>query len=141
VFGEDDEDRELLRQMAADARTYLEGHSWCERVTDLRFGDGIGGVVAVFLAQIVPARDDVDESLWVVVGDIPPLYLVTDDVATPKEALESYVALRRDWVEAVRERRSLDGLAPVNAPPTPANVDALASRLDFIETEIIPEWE
>jgi len=139
--GDDAEDRELLLGMAVDAREYLDGHTWCERVDELRFGDGVGGIVAAFLARIVPARAGVDDWLWVVVGDIPPMYLVTDEIETPNQALEAYIEWRREWVTAVREERPLDGLPPANAPPTRANADALASRLDYIENEIIAEWE
>jgi hypothetical protein len=140
LAGEDQEDRDLLREMAAEARTYLEGQPWCRRIAELRFGDGIGGVLAVFLAKVVPTRVGVDEWLWVVVGDIPPLYLVTDDIGTPREALEAYVEWRRAWVAAVRERRPLDDLPAVDAPPTRANADDLDGRLDYIERKIIPEW-
>ncbi len=43
ITGDDAEDTRLLREMASDARRYLESQSWCERVTDLRLGDGVGG--------------------------------------------------------------------------------------------------
>jgi hypothetical protein len=139
IFGDDPADTKLLRGMADDARKYLEGHRWCARVTDLEFGDGVGGIVAVFLATIVAAQPGVDERLWVIVGDVPPLYLVTNELPTPRRALESYVAWRREWVDAVTGGGSMEGLPPVNAAPTAANADALSVRLDLIE-KMLEEW-
>ena len=68
--------------------------------------------------------------MWVVVGDLPPLYLVTDDIETPEEALTAYIAHRRAWVEAVRANHSVAHLAPVDVEPTREWAAALATRLD-----------
>ena len=138
AIAEDDaEDTRLLREMAKQARRYLESQNWCERVTELRFGDGVGGIAAVFFARLIPAQPGADAEVWVVVGDIPPLYLVLDDLPDPTAALQAYVDWRRDWVAAVRCGGSLEELPPVDAPPTRANADDLARRLDYIEREII----
>ncbi|CAA9491240.1 MAG: hypothetical protein AVDCRST_MAG30-1377 [uncultured Solirubrobacteraceae bacterium] len=137
LAGDDAEDTRLLREMARQARRHLESQSWCERVTDLRFGDGVGGIAAVFLARLIPAQPGADAEVWVVVGDIPPLHLVVDDLPDPTTALQAFVDWRRDWVAAVRGGGSLEGLPPVDAPPTRANADDLARRLDYIEREII----
>jgi hypothetical protein len=126
--------------MADTARVYLERHAWCERVVDLEFGDGVGGVVAVFLATIVPAHEGVDDRLWVIVGDVPPLYLVTEELPTPRSALRAYLEWRREWIDAVRERRPTDDLPAIELAPTEANADRLAVRLDFIETAV-QEWQ
>jgi len=42
------------------------------------------------------------------------------------------------WVEAAEAGESLDDLIPVNAPPTPGNIQQLKGRLDFLRSEIIP---
>jgi hypothetical protein len=135
--GDDDEDTRLLAELIEEARRYLEGFDWCERVEELWFGDGVGGVVAVVLARLTPARPEVDELLWVVVGDIPPLYLVTDDAPTPHAALAAYVELADEWVDAVRAGRATDELMPVDAPPTHEWADALERRLRMLETEVL----
>lgn len=45
-------------------------------------------------------------ALWVVAGDLPSAYLVTDaaPTATATAALAIYCSLMQDWVEAVREK-------------------------------------
>jgi hypothetical protein len=137
IAGDDAEDTSLLCQMAVDARSYVERQAWCDRVVSVRFGDGVGGIAAVFLVGLVPSRPDTDSEVWVVVGDIPPLHLEVDDLPDATSALQAYVDWRRDWVTAVREGGSLDGVPPVDAPATRANADELARRLDYIEREII----
>jgi hypothetical protein len=136
----DPDDAKLLHAMADEARAFLERHAWCERVADLEYGDGVGGIVAVFLATIVPAHDGVDERLWVIVGDVPPLYLVTEELPTPRSALRAYLEWRREWIEAVRDRRPTDDLPAIDMAPTEANAEHLAVRLDFIESAV-QEWQ
>jgi hypothetical protein len=137
IAGDDAEDTRLLRQMAVDARRYVESQTWCERVVGVHLGDGVGGIAAVFLVQLLPSRPDADSKVWAVVGDIPPLYLVVDNLPDATAALQAYVDWRRDWVAAVRDGGPLEGMPSVNVPPTRANADELARRLDYIERELI----
>lgn len=139
--GDSDEDTEVLRRMADEARFFLNKFDWCKEIRELYFGLGIGGVLAVFLARILPSEKDVDEWLWVIVGDLPSAYLVTDAASTPAAALRAYIEEMREWVAAVRAGESVDNVIPVNAPVTPQNADALCSRLNHIERELIPEFE
>jgi hypothetical protein len=132
IAGEDAEDTRLLRELPEQVRDYLLGTGYWRRVERLHFGLGIGGVFGVFLAEAEPARDDVDDEVWVVVGDLPPLYLVTDEIATPAEALAAYIAHRRAWVGAVRANASVADLAPVDVEPTKEWAAALATRLDLL---------
>ena len=140
VAGEDAEETRMLRDLAEEARTYLLEHRWCNGVRRLFLGLGIGGVVGVALAQIEPGAEDVDAWLWVVVGDLPPLYLTTDTADDPAEALEVYIELMREWVEAVRSGGSLDDLPPVGAEPTEEHALMLASRMDLLEEEVVPRY-
>jgi hypothetical protein len=138
--GDSAEDTALLREMLKEAETFLHSFSWCRSITESRFGLGVGGVVAVFLFKIVPVHADVDDWLWVVVGDLPPAYLVTDDNPNPASALEAYVAEMDAWVTAVESTQSVDDLIPVNVPATPENARQLRSRLEFLNSEIIPRY-
>jgi hypothetical protein len=75
LTGDDEADSGLLAGMARQAAEYLMSFDWCVSIMDTYFGDGIGGVVAVFLFRILPARPHIDEWIWVVVGDLPSAYL------------------------------------------------------------------
>ena len=88
--------------------------------------------MAVFLFHILPARDGVDDWLWVVTGDLPPAYLVMDESPDAASALRAYVREMRQWTDAARSGESVEGLIPVNADPSVENADRLAKRLDFL---------
>lgn len=138
MIGDEEEDTKLLHQMYDDARRYLEGFSWCRSVVQSYFGAGIGGIVAIFLFQIEPVQDHVDEWLWVIVGDFPSAYLVLDKSHTPVEALRGYIEEMRKWVALAFEGRSSRNVISVNVPATPEWADALATRLDVLERKILP---
>ena len=126
--------------MEGQATAFLTSFTWCHRIRDLYFGDGIGDVVAVFLARIEPSRPAIDEYLWIVVGDLPPAYLVVDDCRTPGEALQGYVGEMRKWVTLAERGETSREVIPVNAPATPEWAHWLKLRLDTLEREIIPTW-
>jgi hypothetical protein len=137
--GEDDDETERLRKMEAEARDFISHFDWCHEVREFYFGDGIGDVLAVFLARITPAPS-VDEYLWIVVGDIPSAYLVTDDCPNPKEALNGYIWEMRKWVALAKQGRASRDVIPVNVLATPEWAEALEGRLNTLEQEIIPNW-
>lgn len=126
-----------LCAFAEEARRFLASHQWCVQVTRGYLGLGLPGILGVFLFEIVPRRPEIDPELWVVVGDLPPAYLVTDEAAEPLRALEAYVREMRRWVDAVERSKPLDHIIPVKAAPTSDNAAELAERLDFIESEIL----
>jgi hypothetical protein len=102
------------------------------------FGAGLGGIVAVFLAELDQPASGVDEWLWVVVGDIPPAYLVVDECPTPIVALEAYVELMQQWVGLAHEGKQSDEVFPVNVLAAPENAEKLQKRLEALMTTVIP---
>jgi len=138
VAGEDDEETQELNKLCDDAQRFVRAFRWHGEIKRVLFGLGIGGIVGVFLVELAPASPDIDSILWVVVGDLPPAYLVTDEAPEPDLALEAYIREMRLWVEAVKEGRDVADLIPVNARPTIENAVDLEKRLALLETEIIP---
>lgn len=134
---DDEEDMSLYKAMVTRARSFLEGFGWCSGVRALYGGMAVPGIVAVFFAEITPGEAGVDQTLWVVVGDLPPAYLVVDRAPNSKAALTIYIENMRRWVDAVRAGEPTRGLIPVNAEATTESADMLASRLDFLEREIV----
>jgi hypothetical protein len=137
IQGEDEADTKLLVEMHHAASRYLTSFKWCRRVEKAWLGMGMGGIVAVFLFEIEPAQRNVDRTLWVVVGDLPPAYLVTDSSPDPEAALRTYIAEMRKWIDAVRKGESLDDIIPVNAAPDAVMASRLEGRLDFLEKKIL----
>ena len=129
MTGENEEEARGLREMLERAQLFLSAFNWCHRIEESYFGFGYAGIVAVFLFRITPTRSDVDDWLWVIVGDIPPAYLVTEGNLTADLALDGYVSEMSKWVTAAKEGRSVQGLIPVPVPPTPENAEDLGRRL------------
>ncbi len=145
---EDAEEQKLLEEMIVRGRAFLESFDWCGHIVESYIGDlAVGEVVAVLLFRIDPTRDDIDEWLWVVVGDLPPAYLVLDRAPTPVAALEGYIDEMQRWVDAVIAEESVEGLIPVEKAGGMESLEAtrelaekLESRLRFLERKILPEF-
>jgi hypothetical protein len=63
--------------------------------------------------------------------------LVVDGSPTPLAALETYVELMQEWVDAVQIKKSTAECIPVNAPATSENADLLQRRLDYIRKRFL----
>lgn len=139
------EDCTELYVLAASARQFLAAHSrWFPEVGQGWLYRGFAHL-AVFLFEVKPDHG-ADPYVWVVVGDVPPAFI---DIScrTGLEAIESYVFCMREWAEAVKEGRPVDGLIPVyyrdstkQIPPDRQFADELNSRLGMIEHEVMPAW-
>ena len=91
----------------------------------------------MFQFTIVPTDPDVDAHLWVVVGDLPPVYIAQPHESSWQDVLTGYVDEMRLWVRAVRSGGSLDNVIPVGVEPTEDHADMLERRLDFIERQLL----
>ncbi len=140
MVGGDQEDTELLRVMASGAQKYIRSFPWCKSIRELYFGDGYGGVVAVFLFHIEPARADVDEWLWVISCDVSPAYLVTDLCKTPSQALEGYIEEVQKWVQLAKEGRFSKDVIFLYITPTPENAADVERRLKVLREAIVPAF-
>lgn len=139
LAADDDFSAEQYQQLSDRAVQYITDFRWCRRVVAAFAGLAIPGVVGVFLVNIEPTTSEVDPWLWLVVGDIPPAYLVTDDAPTPRRALELYVEEMRSWTAAAHAGHDVSELIPVNVEPTPSNAANLDRRLDFLLEKVAPE--
>ena len=139
IKGEDEEETAELNEMLAEATNYLMSFKWCNGIEKRYMGIGIPGIVGVFLFKIIPAYTEVDEWIWVIVGDLPPAYISAVGFPNPAKALDGYIAAMREWVEAVKAGEDTSDLIPVNVPPTLEWAKKLEIRLDFLEKKIL--WE
>lgn len=141
MVGGDDEDTKLLQIMASGAEKYLRSFPWCKSIREIYFGDGYGGVVAVFLFHIEPSRPDVDEWLWVISCDISPAHLVTDSCKTPSQALEGYIEEVSKWIQLAKQGRFSKDVIPVYMPATPENASDVERRLKVLRESIVPAFK
>ncbi len=136
-IGDDREDTRLLREMSTDAQRYMESQKWCKKVNNVLFGDGVGKIIASFLIEIEPTRKGIDKELWVIVGDIPNAYLVTEQTKNGLDAIKVYIDLMQDWINCVNIRGDTNKCFPINVSPTKKWAKELQSRIDFIKNEIV----
>ncbi|HET9281577.1 MAG TPA: hypothetical protein VFR24_06405 [Candidatus Angelobacter sp.] len=137
MSGDSKKDTLLLKEMAGEAREFLMSFKWCKNIRCSWFGWGVGGVCAVFFFEIDPSSKKIDRWLWVIVGDLPPAYLVLDASPTPLAALANYVDFMQGWVDAVKSKRPVNNCIPVNAPATREYANLLQRRIDFIRNEFL----
>lgn len=127
-------------EMRKRAMNYLNFYNWCAEITESYVGMFFEGIIGIFLFRIVPSRKDVDEWVWVVVGDLPPAYLTLDECPNPGTALDGYIGAMEEWVEAAEKGRSVADLIPVNVPATPEYAEMLRTRLAFLDREILSNY-
>ena len=137
--GEDHDETHELHAILQAARDYLAGFTWCSGIEEEFFGLGIGGVVGVFLFRIRPIGE-ADEWLWVIAGDLPSSYVVTDQASSPVQALEIYCDLMEAWVRVVRHGGDLRDVFPVVVEPTLENAELLEKRVFFLRKKVIPAF-
>lgn len=134
---DDAEDQRLFEANLAEAAAYIGGFAWYPGAAQVHLGAGVPGVLMAFLFELARPIDE-DRALWVVVGDLPSAYFVTDAAPDPIAAIEVYTTLMQDWVDAVRSGTDLSEVFPVEAAPTREHADMLDSRLAHIRSTIIP---
>ena len=126
---------DALRRSCDEVRKYLKNYVWCKRIKGMWFAGGFSKI-SVFFVELESVN--YDDKLWVIVGDLPPAHLVIDDIPDFKEALLVYASHMRDWISAVRLRKSIRDCIPVDVAPTKEHAHLLERRIDFIEKEYIP---
>ncbi len=130
-------ENEEVKQLYIDARNFLLSHSWCSKIESGYHAFSIAGVIGIFLFDIIPYKPEIDRTLWVVTGDLPPAYLVIDDADSWQEALYGYVYEMNRWIAAVRGGIGLDDTIPVEAEPTIEHAMMLEGRLKFLQKNLI----
>jgi hypothetical protein len=144
MVGDDDLDTAHLRQMLDEAERYLLSFSWCDSIVSAYFGGGVAKILAIFLFNISPARPDVNEWIWTIVGDIPPAYLPLEDCKSAMEAFETYIDGMKRWAMLAREGRvgtPEEGVPPVNVPATPQWAEKLEIKLRVLMDGASPFFE
>ncbi len=138
------EDRKEILEMFTESTAYMLSHFWCSAVENVRYGGGFAQVGVFFLLAITEIGP---VEYWVIVGDLPPLYLDTNDdqIDTAAEALDMYTYAMDIWVEKWSGVDSKWKVPPVVSrrefkpvQPTKQNVEKLRSRLEFLRREVVP---
>ncbi|HUO23107.1 MAG TPA: hypothetical protein VMU59_11380 [Caulobacteraceae bacterium] len=139
ITSENGEETRLLKADAKEALAFVRGFKWAPPVKRLYLAWGVGGIVVLFLViferKIAGAPDD---RLWIVVGDLPPAYFVTESVSNPAEAIDAYCGLMEDWIWAVRNGGDVSECYPVGVPPDEEHAAMIDSRISSIRAHLLP---
>ena len=131
----------LLERMRERAEAYVRSFPWAPPIKEMLLAFGASEILALYLVRFEQAIESMgDDELWVVVGDLPSIYFVTDHAERPSLALEVYCELAEDWADAVLSSGDLSQVYPVGEP-TRDRANMLLARTRFIRAEIIPDLE
>lgn len=128
-----------LSVLILKAKNYLAMQKWSNEILSGWLSMYWEGVLAVFIFKISPLNSDIDDYVWIVVGDLPTAYIDVESAKNTKDVLECYVFIMSDWVENLLAGNSLEESYPVEVPPTKKYGEMLKGRLDIIKDFIQEE--
>lgn len=138
VDDEDLENCESIEEFSERALSVIKSYHRIKSLEEIFIGDMHPGIIGICLFKIINTMD-VEEWVWVVVGDIPTALFSTSAGVNPGQILDVYLGEMAEWCDAVHEGRSVEDLIPVNVEPTKEWADELYSRLEFIGERILME--
>jgi hypothetical protein len=126
-------------QAYEEATEYLAGFTWCKKIINSDIYLNLGSTLCIFLFRIENIASRENDHLWIIVGDIPPMYLDVFGPKTTKQVLEDYIRLAEDWIEHVKLGNSVDNCYPFIAKPTLEMATMLEKRTSFMKNTLINE--
>lgn len=134
----DIKEMQAILSLYYDAKNYMEDFDWCVLTKKCWYDKdfGIYEKIGIFLFEIEPLNEDIDEFIWVIVGDLPSVYL-DKSITTGQEALEQYCELMQEWADNVKGGKSLEECYLIPVDPTIENAELLCSRIAFLRRELL----
>ncbi|HEY0030786.1 MAG TPA: hypothetical protein VGC65_08515 [Bacteroidia bacterium] len=126
--------------LSKEAETYLSSFEWCNEIIDGWLVKDWGFMLCIFYFKIAPSENSgADNSVWIIVGDIPPAYIDIKSGPNEYEALSSYIFLMEDWINHVNQNKSVKDCYPINVEPSKDYANMLSSRIKIIKEDFLPE--
>ncbi len=126
-----------VTKLCDEAKQYLNGFKWCKIIRRSFLYYNLGKILCIFLFEIENTQSKEDDRIWVIVGDLPKMYLDTFGPRSVKEVLEDYSDLANEWAENVLQKKSLSNCFPFNEAPSAKLAKMLKSRVGFIRTNLL----
>jgi len=136
--GEDVNETLFFKEMAEMAARYVRSYGWCLELKEGYFGDGIGGIIAIFLFQVTVKGFDGDQWVWVFMGELPSAYLILGGHTSPQAALKKYVSGLEEWADAAERGRPLNDLIPVELSPRTDVISKVRSTITSLREIVLP---
>jgi hypothetical protein len=131
-------EQEEVLKLSVEATEYLNSFKWCTTIKKGYLSKEWGYRLCVFYFEIETIAQTIN-SVWVIVGDMPPAYIDTKHAASPSQALDRYVILMEDWISHVKTGQSVVECYPVHVEPVEKYADMLIQRTEKIKNFFIPE--
>jgi hypothetical protein len=120
---------------------YLLGFKWCREIKNSFLYTNLGSIFCIFLFEIENTQSTMDNFLWVIVGDIPSMYLDTYGPKSTTEVLEDYIRLAEDWINHIKGGKSIDECYPFCAEPTIELAELLEAKVSFMKSTLMSNME
>lgn len=124
-------------KMKKEADEYLLAFKWCLAIEESSLYLNLGEKLCIFLYEIDTSSNNGDKYFWIIVGDLPAMYLDVYSAKTTIEVLENYVSLSKDWISNIESGLSIRDCYPFDADPTIEMADLLKKKVGIIEKLII----
>ncbi len=119
------------------AENYLLGFYWCQEIKNCFLYTNIGRVFSIYIFEIVNTASVEDDFLWIIVGDIPSMYLNVFVDDTTIKVIENYIDLAQDWINQIKNGHSVAECYPFNAQPTIELAELLQKKISFMRDSVI----
>lgn len=124
-----------------EAENYLLDFKWCEKIKNSFIYINLGSVFCIFLFEIVNTQSSDDDFLWVIAGDIPSMYLDVFGARTTKEVVKDYVDLAEDWINNIKEEKSVERCYHFNVEPNIELALLLEKKVSFMKSTLLDNIE
>ncbi len=121
-----------------ESKKYIESFPWCGKIHNGWLYTNLGYVLCIFLYEIDNLQSPQDNLIWIIVGDMPPMYLDTYNILTTKEVIDAYIQLVSDWIQHIEEGKSLDECFPIQSSSSPQTLLSLKKRIELLRNKILP---
>jgi hypothetical protein len=128
---------EEVKSLYIEAESYLNSFKWCKEIKSAKVYTNLGKVFCIFLFEIENAGSDDDNFLWVIVGDIPAMYLDVFGPKTTKDVVNIYIELAEDWINSIKAGKGANGCYPFDAEPTLELAELLEKKISFMKTTVV----
>lgn len=127
--------------LLVEAKEYANSFKWCNKINNTHLYFNLGSILCIFLFEIDNIQSEEDNKIWIIVGDLPSMYLDTFGPRTTKEVLEDYSDLAFEWATRVINKKSIKKCFPFNEEPIRELAEMLLTRVDYIRKSIIPSMD
>lgn len=124
-----------------EAEKYLLSFYWCKKIKESFLCANLGRVFCIFVFEIENSASLEDDFLWVIVGDIPSMYLDFFGENTTAAVTRNYIELAQDWIDHIRKGQSVNECYPFNAEPTIELAELLDKKISFMRDTLVHHME